>query len=79
LRLTYWDIRVRRETMTAEVIEPYVKKATELFEEVVKLHPGTPWAARAELELRRGFGVELRPVYEPPYVNVRNPDPLPKL
>jgi hypothetical protein len=79
LRLTYWDVNVRRETMTGEVIAPYVEKATRLFEEVIQRHPGTPWAARAELELSRGYGVELVPVYEPPYVNVTNPDPLPKL
>jgi hypothetical protein len=79
LRLTYWDIRTRTETITGEVIEPYVDKATELFKAIIVDHPGTPWAERARWELRRGYGVDLRPVYEPPYVNVRNPQPLPKL
>jgi hypothetical protein len=79
LRLTYWDIRTRKETITGEVIEPYVQKASGLFQAVIDDHPGTPWAERARGELRRGYGVDLRPVYEPPYVHVRNPQPLPKL
>lgn len=79
LRLTYWDIRTRKETITGEVIEPYVAKATELFKAIIEDHPGTPWAERARWELRRGYGVDLQPVYEPPYVNVSNPQPLPKL
>jgi hypothetical protein len=79
LRLTYWDIRTRKETITGEVIEPYVKKASDLFSDVIKNHPGTPWAERAAWELKRGYGVELRPVYEPPYRSVTNPQPLPKL
>jgi hypothetical protein len=79
LRLTYWDIRTRTETITGDVIEPYVEKATELFKAIIEDHPGTPWAERARWELGRGYGVDLQPVYEPPYVNVRNPKPLPKL
>jgi hypothetical protein len=79
LRLTHWDITTRRETMTGEVIEPYVKKATALLDAVVEDYAGTPWAERAKWELRRGYGVRLHPVYEPPYVTVSNPEPLPKL
>jgi len=79
LRLTYWDIRTRTETISGEVIDPYVAKATELFKAIIEDHPGTPWAERARWELRRGYGVDLKPVYEPPYVKVSNPKPLPKL
>jgi hypothetical protein len=79
LRLTYWDINTRQETLTGEVIGPFVEKASGLLSDVMEQYPGTPWAERAKWELRRGYGVELHPVYEPPYVNVRNPNPLPKL
>jgi hypothetical protein len=65
--------------MTGDVIKPFVEKASRLFSQVIQDHPGTPWAERAQWELNRGFGVRLRPIYEPPYVNVKNPKPLPKL
>jgi hypothetical protein len=81
LRLTHWGIGTRKETITGEVIDPYVEKASKLFREVIELHPNTPWAARAQGELRRGYGVELRPHYEPPYRRPPSgkPRPLPKL
>lgn len=79
LRLTHWDIRTRKKTLTGEQIDEHVRRSNELFEAVVEAHPGTPWAARAEWEMRRGYGVELKPVYEPPYKQISNPDPLPKL
>jgi hypothetical protein len=40
--------------------------ATRLFQQTIADHPGTPWAARAEYELARGFGLELREDYEDP-------------
>jgi hypothetical protein len=61
-----WDIRTREKTLTKESV-PYIEKATKLYERIIQDHPGTPWAARAELELKRGFGVELIEHYEPPY------------
>jgi hypothetical protein len=79
LRMTNWDIRTRKEMLTAEQTQPYMDKATELFKQLIKDHPGTPWAARAQWELNRGYGVELVPEYEPPYKDVKNPIPLPKL
>ena len=33
-------------------------------------HPGTPWAARADYELKRGFGVHLIEEYHAPYRSV---------
>ena len=39
-------------------------KADELFREVIKDHPGTPYAARAQIELGRGYGVELFEDYD---------------
>ncbi len=42
------------------------ERATELYRQTLKAHVGTPWAARAEFELARGFGIELREDYEDP-------------
>ena len=61
--LNHWHIHTQRPTLTGEISEPYIKKSSELFQEVMSKHPGTPWAARAQWELRRGFGVGLHEVY----------------
>lgn len=77
--LEWLRIRTRKETLTGDTIKEHVARANELFAEVVKAHPGTPWASRAQYEKNRGYGVELRPDYEPPYKDVTNPSALPKL
>ncbi|MCG8651394.1 MAG: hypothetical protein MI861_16255, partial [Pirellulales bacterium] len=76
--LANWDIRTVEKVRTEEA-KPYIKRARQLFAEVQKNHPGSPWAARAAFELRRGFGVDLRPDYHVPYVKVANPTKPPKL
>lgn len=59
MQTTHWDIRTRAELMTGEKTKAVAERATALFKDIVEKHPGTPYAARAEWELRRGFGVEL--------------------
>ncbi|HQU46286.1 MAG: hypothetical protein B7Z73_16745, partial [Planctomycetia bacterium 21-64-5] len=56
---THWDIRTRKPTITGDKTKVDIERATALLKEIVRLHPGTPYAARAEWELHRGFGVEL--------------------
>ena len=77
--LTHWDVGTRKKMLKGDELAPLVEKATALLKEVIKNHPGTPWAARAQWELNRGFGVELYPYYEPKYKDVKNPIPVPKL
>ncbi|MBP87146.1 MAG: hypothetical protein CMJ64_10580 [Planctomycetaceae bacterium] len=77
-RLVHWDVGTVRQTRTEES-KPYIDRATVLFKTLQEEHPGSPWAARAAWELRRGFGVDLHPDYHAPYVKVTNPMPLPKL
>ena len=81
LTLSHWDVVTRKETITGPISQPYVDKATELFELVISRHPGTPWAERAAQELKRGYGVDLRPDYDPPpRPRVSGPViPIPKL
>ena len=62
-----------------EEAKPYIDRAKVLFKEIQEVHPGSPWAARAAWELRRGFGVDLHPDYHAPYKTVSNPIPVPKL
>ena len=81
LTLSHWDVVTRKETITGPISQPYVDKATELFELVISRHPGTPWAERAAQELKRGYGIYLRPDYDPPpRPRVSGPViPIPKL
>jgi len=75
LRLTRWDIGTRAKTLTGELTAAQIERAKVLFAEVIKEHPGTPWAARAKWEQNRGFGVQLTPYYEPPYGESDIPPP----
>jgi len=62
-----WDGRYVKKT---RVEDPKVvalrERSLDLYRRVIKDHPGTPWAARAEYELGRGFGVDLIEDYEDP-------------
>lgn len=83
-RLVRWDLRNRLDLSAEEISRPYINRASELFEKVIELHPGTPWAERAAEELKRGFGLEVMPVYRTPPSPRPNPPnapriPIPKL
>ncbi|MGI9473888.1 MAG: vWA domain-containing protein [Rubripirellula sp.] len=77
-RLVHWDIRTVKKLRTEEA-KPYVERANERFAQIKQDHPGSPWAARANWEMRRGFGVDLAPEYRIPYKQVSNPMKPPKL
>jgi hypothetical protein len=77
-RLVHWDVGTVAKTRTEES-KPYIDRATVLFKQLQEEHPGSPWAARAVWELRRGFGIDLHPDYHAPYVNVTNPMKPPNL
>jgi hypothetical protein len=80
LTLVHWDITTRKETLTGERTASYIEEATRLFQKIQEEHPGTPWAARADWELKRGYGVKLVPDYDPPYPDFQGkPIPIPKL
>ncbi|HET6878797.1 MAG TPA: vWA domain-containing protein [Pirellulales bacterium] len=72
---THWDIRTRAKMITGGKTKEDVDRATALLKEVVRLHPGTPYAARAEWELHRGFGVELvERFYDPRRGSIKVPN-----
>jgi hypothetical protein len=73
-----WEVRTRKETLTKES-RPFVEKAAKLFSSIIQDYPATPWAARAEWELNRGYGVYLVPDYDEPYREVPNARPPPNL
>jgi hypothetical protein len=61
-----WNVGTVKRLLKPEITQPLRDKADELFREVVKNHPGTPWSARAEIELKRGYGIELYEGFEDP-------------
>jgi hypothetical protein len=65
-QLHHWAIALRHETITGYLTSSYIERSRAGFEGVIREHEGTPWSGRAELELQRGFGVELNPVYYDP-------------
>jgi hypothetical protein len=56
---THWDLTTRAKVLTLDKTGAYIEKSKALFARVIKDHPGTPYASRAEWELKRGFGVDL--------------------
>ena len=66
-RLVHWTARTIPRIMTEES-KPYIAKSKLLFDAVKKNYPNTPWAARANWELKRGWGVDFAPHYRKPYV-----------
>lgn len=50
-------------------------RSTALYRQLAKDYPGTPWSARAELELARPFGLEFREAHEVPRGNGGRPIP----
>lgn len=65
-KTNYWGLGWRTELLTAEKHQAAMDEATRLFQKIISDHPGTPWAARAQWELKRGFGVELNEGYSDP-------------
>ena len=61
-----WEITTVQPIRTGAKVQPYIDRATSMFKQITLEHAGTPWAARAQDELRRGFGIELVPDYEAP-------------
>jgi hypothetical protein len=75
-----WEIRTRQTLRQPDKVKPYIDRASEMFRAIIANHPSTPWAARAEFELKRGFGVELIPDYDRPHPTPSgNIIPVPKL
>jgi len=69
-----------KKTIDDPTSDKYISEATQLLQYVIEKHPGTPWAKRAQYELNRGYGIDLREWYDPPNVDSKgNPVPIPKL
>ena len=53
--LVGWRLRKDREVPVDEKATKLIDRSRDLYLAVIRNHPGTPWAARAEWELKRDF------------------------
>jgi len=58
-----WRLRTADELAAPEKTKSDIDLSTDVLKHVMQQHAGTPWATRAAWEIKRGFGVELQPVY----------------
>ena len=79
MQLSAFNVVPSRETVGGETTRSLIERSQARFEQVIEDHAGTPWAARAQIELKRGFGFELSPqyVYAGPKKPVRRGPPRP--
>ncbi|MCH7727844.1 MAG: VWA domain-containing protein [Planctomycetes bacterium] len=73
IRLSSWHIRHSPTTVGGDISRTYIDRSAAAFNQILVDHPGTPWAARAEWELSRGFGFDLNEHYS--YYGPRPPTP----
>lgn len=56
---THWQIHLGRKTLRSDQLKTQQALANERFQKVISEHAGTPYAERANHELKAGFGVDL--------------------
>ena len=71
-KTTHWRVAFRPRTVAAELpttgeqTSELVEASTRMFKQVIQDHPGTPYAARAQWELGRGYGIYMHEHYNDP-------------
>ncbi|QGJ68372.1 VWA domain-containing protein [Planctomycetales bacterium 10988] len=66
MKTTNWELRLNGKILTGDKHAEERERATQLFKQVIAEHPGTPWAARAQQEIKQGYGVKLIEWFEDP-------------
>ncbi|HWL10462.1 MAG TPA: VWA domain-containing protein [Planctomicrobium sp.] len=70
--------QVRATKVDMKELEEQKALATKLYNDVIKNHPGTPWARRAQQEKDWGFGFVLSEGFRDPKYNAPRKKPIPK-
>jgi len=70
--------QVKATKVDMKELEEQKAKAVELYNQVVKNHPGTPWARRAEQEKGWGFGYSMHENFRDPKYDMPRKTPVPK-
>ena len=63
LELRRWRVHLSDQTIERGFTADLIDRSAVVFRKILEEHEGTPWAARAEWELNRGFGVRLAEEY----------------
>ena len=58
--------QVKQTKVDLKELQDQEKKAKEQYEFVIKTHPRTPWANRAEWERNQGFGIQFNSFFWDP-------------
>ncbi len=58
-----WRLNTADELSAPDKTEDDIALSRDVLKFVMKEHEGTPWATRASWEIKRGFGVQLEPVF----------------
>ncbi|QDU05980.1 hypothetical protein V6x_57260 [Gimesia chilikensis] len=73
-------VQVKLTKVSPEELDKQLKKAENQYKLVIKEHPGTPWAQRAQYELNQGFGMYFVEHFrDPRYNKVGKEIKVPKL
>ena len=73
-----YKLKIEREEFLQELKEQQ-SRSRKLYQFVVAEHPGTPWARRAESELRTGYGITFGSYFwDPRYTGIRKEIKFPK-
>lgn len=74
-KTTHWDLNTRKEMLTGDKTKEDMEQAIAVLKQIIQDHAGTPWAARAQWELNRGFGVDLHEqFYDPRRGSIKVPN-----
>jgi hypothetical protein len=80
LTATHWDVRYVRaeQPLTGDLVRSDIQRSKEMFRKIIEDHPGTPWAARAEIEMNGPYSVDIVQDWDDPRRNAPGTK-LPKL
>lgn len=80
LTATHWDVRYVRaaEPLTGDLVRSDIERSKEMFRKIIEDHPGTPWAARAEIEMNGAYSIDIVQDWDDPRRNAPGTK-LPKL
>jgi len=70
-----WGMRQVAATVADKQTKSLVEDSTAMLKQIMLEYAGTPWATRADYELKRGFGVDLYPHYVNPIPGPPGPQP----
>ena len=72
-----WRLTTSKDLSAPDKTESDIAHSREVLQFVIDEHEGTPWATRANWEIKRGFGVKLEPIFFDTRRLLNRPQPRP--